>query len=120
MAGETVATIKELASLRDNWDGYHSPPLDGGALALAEHLLTQLRDQAPLPTAHVGPESGGAVQIEWAVGGRELELHVLGELCVEYLRSVDGEPGESGVIQGQRVEDIVEGVRLHVRWVVGD
>jgi hypothetical protein len=114
---ETIAAIKELTKLGDNWDGYGSPAIDGDVLVLAEHVMKQIREEC-IPTAHVGPESGGAVQIEWELSGRGLELHILRDLSIEYLRSTAGEPGDSGVLRGQTIAEIVDGVRHQVHWLV--
>ncbi|HLQ47074.1 MAG TPA: hypothetical protein VK137_20190, partial [Planctomycetaceae bacterium] len=70
--------LNAVKTLPRNWDSYGSPPLSDVAYQQACQLIAAVAvDQLPAP--HAGPESGGAVQIDWQLGGRALEVHFLAD-----------------------------------------
>lgn len=69
--------LRDLLQLEDGWDSY-------GGISPRRHLLEAgLRFVEPLLSVdiappHVVPTSRGGIQFEWHVGGRELEIEVVG------------------------------------------
>src|SRR2546428_362846 len=85
---ESLTNLAKLEPLRDNWDGYGSASVQAGALTSARKLVVSVRLQ-DLSAPHVSPVSGGAVGLHWHVGSRELELTVLPDGQIEYLKVLD-------------------------------
>jgi len=85
---ETLSRIEELKGLGDNWDGYGSPRIQPATLAQARRLAVSVGMQE-LPAPFVSPVSGGAIGFHWRVGRRELELTVLPNEQIEYLKVLD-------------------------------
>jgi hypothetical protein len=108
-----LATVRRLAELPANWDGYGSPALPSRVVERATQLLTFLEwDELPVP--QIGPVSGGGIQIEWHVADRELEIEILPDGSVEFL-TVEGEAMHEGPLTVDR-PDLS---RALVRWVMG-
>jgi hypothetical protein len=68
-------TLDELRDLREDWDGYGSPPPTEEAIALAELIINA--------EPRVVPLSSGGVQIEWPVAGAEISITPDGTLELE-------------------------------------
>lgn len=81
----SLRRIGELERLDENWDGYGSPRLKPTALARAVRLLI-LSDAHDAPLPFIGPVSGGGIQIEWSTATRELELEILPNGTLEYVK----------------------------------
>ena len=109
---DALRNVGELSELPHNWDGYGSPPPSEGACEAAARLIS-LMESFPLAAPEIGPASGGTLQMEWACNRRELELHVLADQSVEYLRVVNGEPIEQGTV-GISAPDVAR----HVTWLL--
>lgn len=89
-----IQGIKRLITVRklpENWDSYGSPPPTESAFAIAIRLLTAI-DFDELPSPRIIPVSGGGVQLEWDVGIRELELEIMSDGSMKYLKVEHGEP----------------------------
>ncbi|MGH9837473.1 MAG: hypothetical protein ACREEM_01670 [Blastocatellia bacterium] len=85
--------LKELFELPDNWDGYGSPAIQPAVKETASDLANTLHKAgAPLP--HIAPVSGGGIQLEWHKKDRELELEILPDGDVAFLKV-----NESGEMQ---------------------
>ncbi len=82
---ESLAKLAKLGELRDNWDGYGSARIQPSALTSARKLVAYMGFQ-DLSPPHVSPVSGGAIGLHWRVGSRELELTVLRDGQIEYLK----------------------------------
>lgn len=62
---ETIIEIKDFSKLKDNWDGFGSPPIIEENI---DNSITFLRqDWVPVPT-FAYPEGHGSVTICWNVG----------------------------------------------------
>lgn len=70
-----LTSIKDIANLPPNWDGYGSPPLSQKAYQYAVAILKSLTGD-DLPQPSIVPISGGGMQFEWRHKGRELELEI--------------------------------------------
>jgi len=79
-------------------------------------------DAFDLPTAHIGPVSGGGLGIEWRNGDRDLSLEILPDGSIEYLKAektplgFDTDHMEDGEIPGHRLGE----VRALIRWLSGN
>ena len=91
-----LAAVFKLRELAADWDGGGSPPVREEALAGAVRLLCALPSEE-LPPPHVCPVSGRGIQLEWQLSGRELELEVLPDGSVEFLK-VDGDWMDEGAL----------------------
>jgi len=92
---EAVIGALKTENLPDNWDGYGSPPPPQRVVNISIKLLEAIPfDDLPVP--HVVPVSGGGIQIEWSIGQRELELEILPDGSVEFLKAERGQPLEEG------------------------
>ncbi len=107
----TLTRLNELARLQANWDGYGSPAVQRAALQTAIRLLLELAPDEPAEPQII-PVPGGGVQLEWQTASRELELEILPQGTVEYLR-VEGEHTKEGELPPNRIGE----VRHLVRWL---
>ncbi len=80
-----LTKLAEFERLQQNWDGYNSPPIGLGALSNARRFLTTLQIQG-LPAPAVVPVGGGGVGLNWVSGAKEVELTLLPDGSVEYLK----------------------------------
>ena len=84
-------------------------------------VLSELEPYDELPTAHVGPTIGGGLGIEWHNGSRELDLEILPDGTIEYLKT--GRSVSTGLRVGRMDHgEIPSGkfkeVRQLVRWLM--
>jgi hypothetical protein len=72
----TVDALREMLTLRWDWDSYGADPVNDAVIVMAAEVLLQM----PLPdNAHppaVVPGSTGSVQLEWHRGGLDVEIYV--------------------------------------------
>lgn len=87
--------VLTLANLPRDWDSYGSPPPLPQAITAGISLLDMI-DVDDLTVPHVLPAAGGGIQFEWNVNARELELEILPNGAVEYLRWEDGRCVDEG------------------------
>lgn len=80
-----LARLAELSELPDNWDGYGSPSLQPAVQETASALIGIICE-AVAPTPHFAPVSGGGLQLEWQRQGRELELEILPDGEIVFLK----------------------------------
>jgi len=57
-----------------------------------------------LPIPFVAPVSGGGIQLDWSVAGRELELHIMPDGSIQFLRAFGGEVLEEGPLKLSPIE----------------
>ena len=113
--GWQLDALKQLNEVRDlpaDWDGYGSPVLSEPANQQACKFIFAVEVEF-LPTPHLGPESGGAVQFDWCCGNHALELHFLADGTVSYLKTVNGECVEDGELP----RDAINEWRSLVEWL---
>lgn len=111
---EALRGVFRAEALPRNWDSYGSPP---PALVAVNRSLGLLRgiadlDLPDLPVPHVAPVRGGGIQFEWGVGQRELELEILPDGSVDYLKAEAGEAVEQGRLVPAQVHPLLA-------WLVG-
>jgi len=94
--GPTVQALSELLKLSSGWNSYGARPVDIGLVRSALELMAAtMRPDTPPPS--VVPTSRGGVQLEWHLGGIDLEVEVLapGHFSVAYEDSGDGDDWEA-------------------------
>lgn len=93
---DSIVEILRLGNLQQDWDSYGSPPPGSQLIELAIRVVRSIPFD-DLATPRVVPVAGGGIQIEWRVGQRELELTILPDRSVEFLKIERGEPCEESV-----------------------
>jgi hypothetical protein len=84
-------------------------------------LIREL-DAFDLPTAYIGPVSGGGLGVEWRNGNRDLTLEILPDGTLEYLKAERSATGldidhmEDGDLPSDRLGE----VRVLIRWLLGN
>jgi hypothetical protein len=106
-----IKRLQEILSLPKDWDSYGSSPPTQEAVNTAMKLMTGI-DIDYFVAPHVVPVSGGGLQLEWEAGTRELELEVLNDGSVEYLKSERGDP-----IEEECIHDLDEVRSLYI-WLI--
>lgn len=92
---DAVKQLNDVRAIPADWDGYGSPVLSDRAYQQARRLIFAVEVEY-LPTPHLGPESGGAVQFDWYNNSHALELHFLADGTVSYLKTVNGDCEDDG------------------------
>jgi len=95
---QALKPVCHLANLRYDWDSYGSPPVSSMALTASTRLIAMI-DPEDLPVPHVFPVPGGGIQLEWIVGQRELEIVILPDGTVEFLKVEGGQPIEEAQVR---------------------
>lgn len=68
--------IDQLASLEYGWDGYAGEPVSFTCALFAVRMMDQIcLSQVPAPS--LVPGSDGTLQLEWHLGGYDIELDIL-------------------------------------------
>lgn len=80
----SIHRVQQLKAMPPNWDGYGSPPIQPSAVSVTIQLMRAIARISSLPP-HIVPVSGGGLQLEWAIGQRELEIGVAPSGSLDYL-----------------------------------
>ncbi len=110
---EALQTVLELANLPENWDSYGSPPptkhaVDVGCIFVVDYLS----DEDPMPL--IIPVSGGGIQLTWKNQANELNLDILPDGGMEYLKSSGSHLIEDGTklsLDWLKVQSLLDWVR---------
>ena len=94
---EALRQLGQITMLPENWDSYGSPPPTHHAVKVAVEMLTRV-DLPDLTDERVVPVSGGGLQLEWRTASKEVELEILSDGSVEYLKLERGQPIGEGHI----------------------
>lgn len=81
--------ISEFARLPQDWDSHGSNPVTVDALKTALLFISE----SPLeliPEPSVSPVPGGGLGFHWQADGRDLEIEILPDGRVEYLKTIQG------------------------------
>lgn len=89
--------LAQLSELPDNWDGYGSPRIQLEVKETAADLI-HLLHKIGMPVPHFAPVSGGGIQMEWRKNDREMELEILPDGDVAFLKVNGSEEMEEGVL----------------------
>ena len=71
----TLSQLASFLSLGNDWDGYGAQPIHESAVKRAVAVLNAVCPAGPEPWTV--PTTEGGVQIEWALGGFEIEIEIL-------------------------------------------
>lgn len=83
---QALGRLETVASLPRGWDSEGGPPPNSQLVRAAADILRDLqRDDLPLP--FVCPIAGGGLQLEWSSGGKEVELELVDERTIGFLRA---------------------------------
>ena len=93
---KSFQTLKEIRQLPDDWDSYGSPRLSDEIYTNAFAFLCSLLNHEEFPEPSIGPVSGGGVQFEWQMGGRELEIEFSEPSQNEFLKVYEDRRMEEG------------------------
>jgi len=104
---DALADVDRFDNLQSGWDGGNSVSPGPEVLELARRIIIAAAHKPNAPAPHIAPVSGGGVQLEWHVGTRDLELELLPNGLLAYLRS-QGEAEDSGDLTIGRVEKAAE------------
>lgn len=89
--------LHKLKELPENWDSYGSPRIKDISVTTTANLLIDLA-KFGMPKPQIFPVSGGGLQLEWQRNMRELEIEVLPDGSIEYLKVYeDGEMTEDSI-----------------------
>jgi hypothetical protein len=96
---QALDRLYSVASLPYGWDSEGGPPPNSQLVTAAADLLRDLqRDDLPLPS--VCPIAGGGLQLEWSFGGKEVELELVDECTIGFLRA-EAAPSERIIESGE-------------------
>jgi len=109
-----------LTKLQPNWDDQGSPAPKRIVLDVLDRLIGHI-ECYDLTTAHIGPVSGGGVGIEWRYGMRDLNIEILADGSLEYLKAEKSLTGFDSMemVDGRIASDRLNDVRPLVRWLLG-
>ncbi len=110
---KALKALCELRNLPEDWDSYGSPSPTGYAVdAGCSFIVNYLRDEDPMPW--VSPVSGGGIQLSWEKQANELNLDILPDGRMEYLKSSGSNPievDEKFALDGLKVQSMLDWVR---------
>jgi hypothetical protein len=85
------ASIRSLALLRDNWDGYGGLAISNATVKNAEAILTSISLLASFSAPEVTPTSSGTVSLSWETSTTEAVLEIGNTRYSGYVHTV-GQP----------------------------
>ncbi len=114
-----LAKLAEFERLPENWDGYLSPPIGQSALSNARRFLATTQIQG-LPTPAVLPVSGGGIGLNWVSGPKEVELTLLPDGRVEFLKVLHGDlTGDDATQEGVwQEESFSDEAKKTLEWLI--
>lgn len=107
---EALKGIIRLQYLEENWDHEGSSPPSRIAIETGKLLILELPFD-DLPTPFVTPTSVGGLQLEWTDDQREIEIEVLTDGSLEFLKAENGNVINEGLISGYEVLGLFNWVR---------
>ena len=109
---DSFKTLLSYKKLPENWDSYGSPPPTEEAINSAQIILF-LASSKGLNAPFMRPLSGGGIQISWKEKTRELDLAILKNGNVDFLKcEKDDVIGEEQAVPSDRL-------REPIYWVAG-
>ncbi len=95
---KALKKLDEIGRLQENWDSYGGLPLKPEVREAAIRLLHKIgATELPVPGVVLG--SAGTVQFEWQANGRELEVEVLADGRIGFLKVWEGSQMEEGELE---------------------
>lgn len=114
---QALNRLDSVAGLPSGWDGEGGPPLNPEIVASAATLLQYLqRDDVPLP--FICPIAGGSLQMEWSSEGKQVELELVDQQTMAFLRVANPTTGEAIECGEYPVSDVNRS-RALLDWLAG-
>jgi len=110
------AKVQELAAMPDGWDGHGSRRIQPTSSATMVRMLHAIATM-DIPPPHISPPSGGALQIEWSLKNRDLEIVTYSDGSIHYLQS--GNDDEDDMRDGALLAGDDAALRGLLVWLVG-
>ncbi len=83
--------------LLHDWDSYGSSPPSETAINVATKIIKVI-DSNRFSMPRINPVSGGGIQLEWDIDTREIEIEILEDGSMQFLRVEGGDPLDEGPI----------------------
>jgi hypothetical protein len=112
----SVKRVQDLAAMEDGWDSYGGRRIQPNAIANTLKLLAAL-EALHFPAPHIAPVSGGALQVEWRLHTRELEIAIHANGAVDYL-AVEGDDYDNAR-EGEILPNDLPALRMLAGWLKG-
>ncbi len=111
---KAIQSISHLRQLQPRWDGASAEVVTDDACETAVRLLVSLAIPAP-PTVQLVPLTDGGVQLEWHVGGDDVEIEVdpIGEVHV-FISAPDGSVALNRELPPSLMPLIIPAIRRHL------
>lgn len=74
--GRAAAMLDELLALPENWNGYGAAAIEPRVVPVVLNFLAEVFVEGHAPLPDLVPTADGGVQVEWHVGGFDLEVEV--------------------------------------------
>jgi len=107
--------MSSLADLPEGWDGCGSRAIQPLSIETMLRVLRVIDSEAG-PAPHMSPISGGALQIEWSHGDRDLEIATRSDGSLQYVKTQDG--AEDEMEDGSLSSSDEEKLRHLMRWLI--
>ncbi len=91
--------LTNLSKLQENWDSYGASAINAQAITQAIQVMTEvMTNDTPMPA--IVPTTRGGIQLEWHLGGIDMEVEVTGgrTLSVLYEDATQQEPWEDELV----------------------
>lgn len=111
----SLELLEQLVALPPGWDGYGSRPIQTMAHNNMVRILGIAAGSAPKPD--LSPIPGGALQMEWSINGRDLEIVTRSDGSITYL-TMEGDDGDSIKVEVSSRVDASDVLR-RIGWLVG-
>ncbi len=105
--------IVRLENLRENWDNEGSLQPSRVTIETAKAFIRSLPYE-DLPIPFVVPTSLGGLQLEWNEDRKEIEVEILPDGSLEFLKAEDGRTIDEGPISAERAQGLFKWLRPEV------
>ena len=114
---ELLRQIRGFSCLESGWDSYGGQPIDPRVIESAIRLVSRLSPHEFQPPS-AAPTSAGGIQLEWDLGRRSLDIHMLptGDLDLLFEDSQHGEAEKSAVVSLPLPQSAIQYLLACVIW----
>ena len=92
---EAIKGVYKVRALKPDWDGEGGQPPSSDVVQAALAIIRYFPSE-DLPPPFVAPTPQGGISLEWVVKDRELELELVPELKLLFLKTQNDEPFQEG------------------------
>jgi hypothetical protein len=117
---EAWRSLTRISGLRDAWDGEDALAPRREAIASAVRVISELEPYYELPLVHIGPSLDGGLSLEWRNNPRDLNLDILPDGSIEYLKAEKTAAGfdVNAMEEGSLAFDRIREIRPLVMWLM--